>query len=458
MTLYRARVVDTPDDPFTGGELRADPNAGLLVVDGMIVARGPFGKVRAQHPTEEVVDLRAGLLLPGFVDTHVHYPQLRAIGCLGMPLLDWLDRCALPEEARLAEVDYARSVAVEFVRALADAGTTSALVFGSHFAPAVDTLFAAAHEAGLRVTTGLVVSDRLLRPELHTTPQRGYDEGRALAERWHGTGRLRYAVTPRFSLSCSDELLESCNALYADVPGSWFTSHLNENSAEIAKVRELFGTGYLDSYDRHGLVGKRSVFAHNVHVAGAELDVLAATGAAVAHCPTSNCALGSGLFALDQHVTRGVPVALGSDIGAGTGPSLFKEALQAYFVQQLRGDEGVPLHAAHLLHLATSAGAHALGLGYQVGDLSAGKRFDALWVRPPAGTPLDVGLRHAADADDAVAKLFALATPHDVAAVWVDGLTVKEVRDTGHRRPDYFPHGGASERTAQDERTPEKVD
>jgi guanine deaminase len=425
MTIYRARVVDTPDNPFSGGALRADTDAGLLVSAGLIVDRGRFAEVRDRHPGEEVVDLRAGLLLPGLVDTHVHYPQIRAIGGLGLPLLDWLEHCALPEEARLSDVDYARTVALEFMRALADAGTTSALVFGAHFAPAVDALFAAAQDTGLRITAGLVVSDRLLRPELHTTARRGYQEGRALADRWHGAGRLRYAVTPRFSLSCTDELLDSCNALHADVPGSWLTSHVNENRAEVAKVRELFGTGYLDSYDRHGLVGKRSVFAHNVHATEAELEVLAATGAAVAHCPTSNCALGSGLFALDAHIARGVPVALGSDVGAGTGPSLFKEALQAYFVQRLRGDAGPPLTAAHLLHLATAAGAQALGLGDLTGDLSVGKRFDAVWVWPPNGTPLDLGLRHAADAEAAVARLFALATSQDVAAVWVDGVEVK---------------------------------
>jgi guanine deaminase len=424
MTLYRARVVDTPDNPFAGGGLRADDDAGLLVTDGAIVSRGPFGALRARHPSAPVVDLRAGLLLPGLIDAHVHYPQLRAIGGLGLPLLDWLERCALPEEARLADVGYARAVASEFTRALADAGTTSALVFGAHFAPAVEELFAAADAAGLRITAGLVVSDRKLRPSLHTTASRGYDSGRALAERWHGTGRLRYAVTPRFSLSCSEEMLAACAALHKDIPGSLLTAHLNENPSEIDAVRELTGTGYTDSYDRHGLVGQRSVFAHNVHPSDTELDALAAAGAAVAHCPTSNCALGSGLFPLDRHLARGVPVALGSDVGAGTGLSMFKEALQAYFVQRLRG-ASVPLAAAHLLYLATAAGARALGQGELTGDLSAGKRFDAVWVRPPAGTPLDIGLRHAPDAEAAVSRLFALATPHDVAAVWVDGVSVK---------------------------------
>jgi guanine deaminase len=425
MTLFRAQVLDTPDDPFRGGALRADADAGLLVVDGMIVERGPYADVRREHRDETVVDLGAGLLLPGLVDTHVHYPQMRAIGALGMPLLEWLDRCALPEEAKLADVGYAREVAGEFVASLVDSGTTTALVFGSHFAPAVDVLFEKATERGLRVTCGLVVGDRLLRPELHTTAQRAYDEGRELARRWHRHGRNRYAVTPRFSLSCTDELLAACAALGNDTAGSWFTSHINENRAEIAKVQELFGCGYLDSYDRHGLVGPRSVFAHNVHPSDAELKLLAARGATVAHCPTSNAALGSGLFPLDRHLAFGVPVALGCDVGAGTGFCLFKEGLQAYFLQQLRGPEGVPLTSAHLLHLATSAGAAGLGLRDQIGDLDVGKRFDAVWLAPRPGSPLDIGLRHADGPDHALAKAFALATVDDVRGVWVDGQRVK---------------------------------
>jgi guanine deaminase len=428
MTLYRAQVLDTPDDPFRGGALRADADAGLLVVDGVIVERGRYAEVRRGHPDEPVVDLGSGLLLPGFVDTHVHYPQMRAIGALGMPLLEWLDRCALPEEARLADLDYAREVAGEFIASLVESGTTTALVFGSHFAPAVDLLLERSAERGLRITCGLVVGDRLLRPELHTTAQRAYDEGRELARRWHRQGRTRYAVTPRFSLSCTDDLLASCAALHDDTEGSWFTSHINENRAEIAKVRELFGCGYLESYDRHGLVGPSSVFAHNVHPGDAELKLLAASGATVAHCPTSNAALGSGLFPLDRHLSFGVRVALGCDVGAGTGFCMFKEGLQAYFVQQLRGPDGVPLTSAHLLHLATAAGAEALGLRDQVGDLEVGRRFDAVWLDPRPGTPLEIGLRHVDGPDGALAKAFALATPDDVRGVWVDGERVKEHR------------------------------
>lgn len=421
--LYRARVLDTPDDPFTGGTLRSDDDAGLLVRDGAVAARAGFADLRAAYPDVEVVDLREGILLPGLVDTHVHYPQVRVVGSLGMSLLDWLERCALPEEARLADAAYAEVIAREFVAGLVSAGTTTALVFGSHFAPAVDSLFAEATRVGLRVTAGLVVSDRGLPTPLLTTPERAYDEACALAARWHGAGRTRYAVTPRFSFSASDEVLDACAAVLKDVPGAWFTSHVNENTAEVEEVARLFvgAPHYVGTYDRHGLVGESTVLAHNVHPTDEELAVLGGRGAAVAHCPTSNSALGSGLFPLRRHVEHGVRVALGSDVGAGTGFCLLKEGLQATFMQELLGPDGLPLSAAHLLHLCTRAGAEALGLGHEVGDLSVGRQFDAVWVRPLPGDPLDLALRHADSPEVALSRIFVLGGDSDLAGVWVAG-------------------------------------
>ncbi len=425
MTLYRATMMDVPGDPFAeepAGLLAVESDGGLLVRDGVIVERGAYADVRGSHPGEEVTDLRGGVLLPGFVDTHVHFPQIRAIGGLGMPLLDWLHRCALPEEARLADRSYAEAVAGEFLHGLVSSGTTTALVFGSHFAEAMDALFDAAAASGLRITAGQVSSDRVLPALLLTTAEHARDEGRALIERWHGKGRLRYAVTPRFSLSASEPLLDVCEELL-QTPGTWFTTHINENTAEVDQVATYFParTHYLDTYQHHNLITDRSVLAHNVHATDHELEVMAEALAWAAHCPTSNAALGSGLFPLRRHVKYGVGVALGSDVGAGTGFSLLKEGLQAYFAQQLLGPAGYPLTPVHLLYLATGAGARALGLADQVGDLGVGKQFDAAWLRPQPRSTLDVVLGHATDANDALAKIFALGTPADVAGVWVGG-------------------------------------
>jgi guanine deaminase len=426
MTIYGATVVDTPGDPFAGDPAAALAEDGaLLVRDGVIRARGSLAELRAAHPGEPVTRLDGGLLVPGFVDTHVHYPQIRAIGGLGLPLLDWLEQCALPEESKLADRAYARAVAGEFTDGLVASGTTSALVFGSHFAPAMDELFTAAERRGLNITSGLVLSDRILRPDLLNSPETALADSADLILRWHDRGRLRYAVTPRFSLSASDEMLDACAQLLGK--GVWFTSHINENLAEIATVAGLFpgARHYLDTYCRHGLVTPRSVFAHNVHPGDAELALLAGHGASVAHCPTSNSALGSGLFPLRRHIEHGIGVALGSDVGAGSGLFLPKEALQAYFIQQLLGPAGMSLTPAHLLYLATRAGARALGLEDRVGDLAVGKDFDAVWLRPADGSTLAVNLRHARDTSDALARIFSLATPADVAGVWVAGLRVE---------------------------------
>jgi guanine deaminase len=437
MTLYVGTIIDTPGDPFTGDPLDAlvaDPDGALLVRDGVIRARGPFAALRAAHPDEPVTRLPGGMLVPGFVDTHVHFPQIRAIGGLGMPLLDWLERCALPEESKLADQAYARAVADEFLDGLVSSGTTSALVFGSHFASAMDELFAAAEHRGLNITSGLVLSDRILRPDLLKSPKTALTDSADLIRRWHERGRLRYAVTPRFSLSASDAMLDVCAQLLDK--GVWFTSHVNENVTEIATVAGLFpgARDYLDTYRHHNLVTERSVFAHNVHPSDAELAVLAEHRASVSHCPSSNCALGSGLFPLRQHAEHGVGVALGSDVGAGAGPFMPKEALQAYFIQQMLGSGGLSLTPVHLLYLATRAGARALGLGDQIGDFSEGKDFDAVWLHPAEGSTLAVNLKHARDAADALAKIFSLATPADVADVWVRGRQVTPRRAVRGRR------------------------
>ena len=434
--LYRATYMHTPLDPFREADaLHVQEDGGLLVEGGVIHSGGDFAALHAAHPDAPVTDLRGGVLLPGFVDTHVHYPQVRIIGGLGLPLLDWLDRCALPEEVRLADAAYARDVAREFLGGLARNGTTTALVFGSHFAGAMDEFFDEAAASGLRTVAGQVVSDRMLRDELHSTPERAYAEGRALIERWHGQGRARYAVTPRFSLSASEGMLDACAALMRAFPDVHFTSHLNENLREIQTVRGLFpgAHDYLDTYDRAGLLGRRSVLAHSVHTSDRELHVMAARGCSAAHCPCSNSSLGSGLFPLGRHLAAGVHVALGTDVGGGTGFSMLKEGLQAYFMQQLQAGDGVALTPAHLLYLSTRAGAQALDLHGQIGDFSVGKAFDAVWLRPGAGSTLEAVLQHADSAPATLAALYANGTQADVARVWVGGDPVYDRLHTSAR-------------------------
>jgi len=341
---------------------------------------------------------------------------------MGVELLEWLRTRTLPEEARLADPAYARPLALDFVRSLAANGTTTALVFGSHFPEAQDTFFQAASESGLRVASGLVVSDRELLPQLQLTPEEAHDAALELARRWHGEGRLRYAVTPRFAVSCTDEMLAACGAVAAELDGAFVTSHLNENREEVGVVREQFrdAADYLETYERHGLVGGSTVLAHSVHTTDSELARMADVGTCVAHCPSSNGFLGSGIFPMRRHLDHGMRFGLGTDVGAGTGMSVLKDGLAAYLGQMV-APEPIRLSPGHLLWLATRAGAEALGLGDEVGDLSPGRAADLVLLRAPEGSTLEATLARCESAEQALGALITLAREESVVASWVAG-------------------------------------
>jgi guanine deaminase len=336
-----------------------------------------------------------------------------------------LEQCALPEEARMSDHSHACRIAREFVRALASHGTTTALVFGAHFAPATAALFEAAEAAGLRIASGQVLSDRLLRPELHRTPEQAYRESSLLIQSFHGRGRLLYAVTPRFALSTSEAMLEVCETLLNEHEGLLLQTHLNENLQEIAEVARLFpwASDYLAVYERFGLAGPNAVMAHDVHPSDSELDRLASSGTAVAHCASSNAALGSGLFPLKRHINARVRCALGTDVGGGTGFGLLREGLQAYLLQRV-APNGMLLNAGHLLYLVTLAGAEALGLSAETGDFRSGKSADFVYLRPPADSPLAAVLEREQSPERMLSAIFTLADAESVREVRVAGSVV----------------------------------
>jgi guanine deaminase len=421
--ILRALLFHTPRSPFVEETaLEAYTDGGLAIADGRILDVGPYAEIRAAQPDAAVRDWRGSIVVPGLVDTHVHFPQTRIIGRLGLPLLDWLSSHALPEEARMADPDYAGAVAADFVRAMIAHGTTTALVFGSHFGDATKALFQCACAAGIRMASGLVLSDRLLPGVLLQTPDEAYRVSRELMAFCQGAETLRYAVTPRFALSASEPMLEACAALLREDRGAIFQTHINENTQEIADVSAAFpwAGSYLGIHDRFGLVGPRSLFAHNVHGSDEELARLAETGAAVAHCPCSNAMLASGIFPMRRHVAAGVRFGLGTDVGAGTGFGVLKEALAAYMMQRVLPD-GVPLTAAHLLFLATRGGAEALGMADEIGDFTAGKSADFVRFEPVSGTPLAGAIEIAETEGQILAALITQA----------DGTTVREVRVRG---------------------------
>jgi guanine deaminase len=415
MTLasYRAELLSVPHDPRTAGHEAIVHHAdGLLVVeDGIIVAAGDFAETVSRFPGMALRHYVGKLITPGFVDTHVHYPQTDRIASFGHQLLDWLDRHILPAEVAFADSHHARSTADFFLGELLRNGTTSALVFATVHETSVDALFAAALARGMRIISGKVLMDR--GPEyLRDTTGPDRTESEALVGRWRGRGRLGYAVTPRFALTSSDAQLAMAGELLAAHPDALLHTHLAENPAEIAAVAARFGDcpDYLGVYEKFGLVGPRSVFAHCIHLGSEPLARMAQAGAGAALCPTSNLFLGSGLFDLAALDQAGVRVGLGTDVGAGTSFSMFATMGEAYKVCQLQGQVLDPFRA---LHLATAGGAAILGIGDRIGALAPGMEADFI-VLDPAATPL---LARRTAGRDLADRLFALQILGDDRAI-----------------------------------------
>jgi guanine deaminase len=387
LQAYRASILHLMDDPTKTGEGVAFHEDGLLLVeDGHVVACGDYAALCDLLGDTPVEDLTGKLITPGFIDTHIHFPQVDIIAAHGAQLLDWLEQHTFPAEAAFADPDHAAEAASFFVDELLRNGTTTALVFGSVHKGSVEALFRVALERDMRLIAGKSLMDRNAPDGLTDTVESSRADMEGLIADWHGKGRLGYAVTPRFAISCSDEQLAMAGEVLAENPGVWMQTHLSENQREIDETAALFPAAkdYLDVYDGFGLVGPRSVFAHCVHLQGEAFQRLAAAGSAVAFCPTSNLFLGSGLFPLEEACSHGVKVGVGTDVGAGTTFSILHTLGEAYKVGQLRGAALDPFHA---LYLATLGGARALDLGDRIGNLASGKEADFL-VLDLAATPL----------------------------------------------------------------------
>jgi guanine deaminase len=382
----RGDLLDFVADPglhaVDSAALRHDADTWLLVEDGRIA-----GRSRAD-PGEgwERHDHAGRLVLPGFVDTHVHMPQLDVIASHGAGLLDWLDTYTFPAELRYADPAVARAGAARFVDLLLAHGTTSAVVFPTVHAVSCEALFEAAAARGMRLIAGKVLMDRHAPPGLTDDVDGAAADCRALIDRWHGRGRLAYAVTVRFAATSSDAQLAMAGRLLASTPGLYMQTHVAENRAEVAWIGGLFpdARSYLDVYDRHGLLQPRAVLAHAIWLDAADRARLAASGAMVAHCPTSNLFLGSGLMDWPALADAGVPVSLATDVGGGTSLSMQRTMAAAYQVQALQGRR---LSAWALLHAATAGAARALGLDGEIGSLERGRAADIV-VWDWAATPL----------------------------------------------------------------------
>lgn len=383
---------------------------GLLVVDnGHVVELGHAEDLLGDYADLPIQDNRGKLIVPGFIDCHVHLPQLDIIAAFGERLLDWLERYAYPAEARFADAEYARVAAEFFLDELLRNGTTTAAVFATVHPGSAEALFAAAESRNMRLIAGKVLMDRNSPAELSDDPQSAYDDSRQLIERWHGKRRLGYAITPRFAVTSSEEQLAAAGRLADEFPDTWVHTHLAENEEEIDEVSSSFSwsKSYLDVYDHFGLVRERSVFAHCLHLNPDDRDRLSEQGAAAAFCPSSNLFLGSGLFDLRAMESSGVRTGLASDVGGGTSLSMLRTMGEAYKVLQLQHQN---LPAARALYLATLGAARALRLDDRIGNLSVGKEADFLVLdtKATAITSRRLGETGLHDRNAGLEQLFAL--------------------------------------------------
>jgi guanine deaminase len=424
-TVLRGRLLRWLADPFERGDaaLAWDEDGAVAFDGGRIVAAGPAAPVLAAHPGATIHHRPASLIAPAFVDAHVHYPQTGIIASWGAQLIDWLNCYTFPEETRFADPAHAAAVARLFFAEQLRHGYATCASFCTTHPASVDAFMAEAERLGLRAVGGRVMMDRNGPAALLDTPERAHDETAALVARWHGRGRLSVAITPRFAPTSTAAQLDVAGALAAAHPTCPVQTHLCENEAEIAWVARLFpeARDYLDVYDRHGLVGPRSVFGHAIHLSRRETARLAEAGAAVAHCPTSNAFLGSGACDVAALKAAGVRVGLATDTGGGSSFSPFATMRAAYEAGQANGRALTPVQ---LWWLATAGAAGALGFGDVIGSLAPGQEADAVVLDPDA-TPLLA--QRTARAETSSELLFALAVLGDdrtVLETWSGGARV----------------------------------
>jgi guanine deaminase len=416
----RGRLLDFLDDPAEVGSSashRYHHDGLLLIEDGRIARLGDAAALLSELPAGVAVDAYPDcLILPGLIDTHIHYPQTQVIGSYGAQLLEWLNRYTFVEEQKFSDRAHAAAIARFFLDELLRNGTTTAVVYCTVRPESVEAFFVESERRNTRMIAGKVMMDRNAPAPLTDTAERGYRESKTLIRAWHGRGRHLYAISPRFALTSSEAQLEAAGALLREHPDAYLQTHLAENREEIATVRRLFpsASSYTHVYDRCGLLGPRSIFGHCLHLADDELQRLSESRSIAAFCPTSNLFIGSGLFDLARlrDAARPVRISLATDVGGGTSYSMLRTAAEAYKVLQLQGQNLPPLEAFYMMTLGN---ARALGLAAEIGSFAIGSEADVVALDPCA-TPA-MAHRMASVGDDLEATLFVLMMLGDDRAV-----------------------------------------
>ncbi|MEM7487902.1 MAG: guanine deaminase [Pseudomonadota bacterium] len=423
-TLLLGQLLRFDADPFAAPPTQAarhDAHGAVAVDAGRIAGAGPVDEMRARFPGADEVDHGDGLILPGFVDAHVHYPQTAIIASWGKRLIDWLETYTFPEEARFGDPAHARVVAERYLDLVLAQGTTSVASYCTIHPESVDAIFAAAAERDMAVWAGKTCMDRNAPDDLRDTARSAHDDSAALLARWHGTGRANYVITPRFSPTSTPAQLEALGALWAANPDCLMQTHLSEQVDEVAWVRDLFPAArdYLDTYEAHGLLGARGLYGHAIHLTDRERDRLREVGAALIHCPTSNTFIGSGLF--DMGLARSHRVGLATDTGGGSSFSMLRTMAAAYEIAQLRGQA---LHPAQLLWLATEGSARALHAADEVGTLAEGSAADLVVLDLAATPAIAQRSARAGDLWEAVFPTIMMGDDRAVARTYVAGRPV----------------------------------
>jgi guanine deaminase len=432
VTAIRGPALTFTGDPFQQGledTLVYEPDAIVAMAGGSVTHFGPAKRVRPLLPRGTRVEDygRRSLILAGFVDCHVHFPQVQMIGAHGAQLIDWLEKYTYVAEQQYADKRHARAAARAYIDENLRNGITTAAVFCTVHPASVDALFEAAAKFDLRMIAGKVLMDRNAPEKLRDTAQAGYDESKALIAKWHGRGRLAYAVTPRFAASSTPAQMAAAGALWRESPGTYLQSHISENRREVAWVKELYPerTGYLDVYDHYGQLGPRAIYGHGIWLTEDELRRCHETGTAIAHCPTSNFFLGSGCLNLGvtSKKERPVRVGLATDLGGGTSFSILRTMSEAYKAAQLAG---YSLAAGHAFYLATRGAAHALYLDDRIGSIAPGMDADLVVLDLESTPVIRYRMKHAADLQEALFVQMTLGDDRAVRATYVAGRRVYE--------------------------------
>ncbi|MGR6430085.1 guanine deaminase [Rhizobium sp. PAMB 3174] len=389
--LLRGRILSfrrAPCDISDTGSYQYEEDGGLLIGSGRIIACGSYADIRRNAPTDvREVDHRPHLIMPGFIDTHLHFPQMQVIGSYAANLLEWLNTYTFLEEQRFADRAHAERIAVRFFDEMVRHGTTTAVAYCSVHKTSADAFFAESLKRGTAMIAGKTMMDRNAPDALTDTPQSAYDDTKAVIAQWHGTGRNRVAITPRFAITSTPEEMEVAKTLAAEHPELHIQTHLSENKDEIAFTCSLYpeAKDYTDIYARYGLLGPKSLFGHAIHLSDREADAMSENGSVAVHCPTSNLFLGSGLFPMKTYQRRDKPVriAIATDIGGGSSYSMLRTLDEAYKIQQLLGERLNPLESFYLMTLGN---AEALGLADEIGTLEPGTIAD-LVVLDASATP-----------------------------------------------------------------------